>query len=87
MVCCFSFCVFLFDVFAAVSAFFAFPGPGVDEGPPFFAAYADVWDVHYLLLVVVVCVAGGSALGLFPGEAEFAVVGVAGFAGLHVVVA
>src|SRR5699024_1530601 len=53
-------CVFLFDVFAAVSAFFTFPGPGVDEGPPFFAAYLDVGDVHYLFLVVVVCVVGGS---------------------------
>src|SRR5699024_12523724 len=42
------------------SAFFAFPGPGVDEGPPFFAAYLDVGDVHYLFLVVVVCVVGGS---------------------------
>src|SRR5699024_7074527 len=34
--------------------------PGVDEGPPFFAAYLDVGDVHYLFLVVVVCVVGGS---------------------------
>src|SRR5699024_8854504 len=59
---CFSFCVFLFDVFAAVSAFFAFPGPGVDAGPPFFAASLDVGAVHYLFLAVVVSVVGGSRL-------------------------